>query len=273
MPMTEVPMSGPLGPSSDLSRARELFGADARKANADRKAWARILDMNWKKKKVTREDIAAGYGEELDKFIAKECGGDASKEQMALAKWHLLHTPASAASKPGLVTIDLELFVTARDAWVRITEESEHPLTVQKINQWDEIQKQAAEDIGRMSRGTLWTFDDFCKTRDKWVAAGVMTLEDANKLPEVRKNACYDIERRAGMSPVNISNFLQAREQWIGEGILSDGEANMLPGVQQAAQKDIQTKTAYPYDEERWVKMATHPWIEAGVIQAQSAEA
>ena len=189
-----------VGPSSNLERAHKQFEAEAKYKNKERKWWEKMLSM----KKVSKEDIAAGYAEQLEEFVTEETEGNKDRESEVLAKWHMLHSPAMAGSTYGY-SIDAKAFTEARELWAQATEGK---LSPDEINKWPEVQNQVRGELERKADGYPYSFKDFVATRDQWAEAGVMSSEDANKLPHVQESARIIIERKASGYPYSFKDFL-----------------------------------------------------------------
>jgi len=206
-----------VGPSSGIERARSKFEADAKYQNKERKWWEKMLGM----KKVSKEDIAAGYAEQLEEFVTEETGGDKNKESEVLAKWHILHSPAMAGST-NRYSIDAKAFAEARDLWAQATEGK---LSVDEINKWPEVQEGAKNKIQWYAEGYPFSFKSFISERDQWVKAGVLTQEEANQLPGVQKAAENDIRRTARAYPHNKEALEKSIGNWVGANVVDESTA------------------------------------------------
>ncbi len=252
-----------VGPSSDLERAQKQFKTEEKYKNKERSLLEKMINL----KKVSREDIVAGYAEQLDDFITKETEGNKDRESEALAKWHILYSPAMAGSTYGY-SINAKDFSDARDLWVQSTEGE---LSSEEINKWPEVQNQVRRNLEHKAQGYPYSIKDFISTRDQWVEAGVLTQEEANSLPRVQESARNEIQHKAQGYPYSIKDFISTRDQWVEAGVLTQEEANRLPEVRKSAELDIKRKAqGHPYNKTHLEESIAN-WVNANVVEESEA--
>jgi hypothetical protein len=124
--------------------------------------------------------------------------------------------------------VPIEELVELRDkliAWGAITEQSANKLPGMK--------KAAEHALGRMLRQDAMHYagfntDDYAEIRDKWVAAGIVTVDEANHFPRVREIAEDDLFNAASAVNSHPDTIESLKKHWIDVGILTKKEADKL---------------------------------------------